>query len=91
MTAILNGTVVLASKRGYMFVADDETGVQYFLHASAVVGRVLLKSGDRVQFELDYHPQGRNRVRAANAVRMAPTAVVEKDSRNEIKQQPYTL
>jgi hypothetical protein len=27
MTAILNGTIVLASKRGYVFVADDVSGM----------------------------------------------------------------
>lgn len=81
----MNGTIVLASKRGFYFVADDESGEQYFLHASAVNGRVLLKSGDKVRFELEQHPQGRNKVRAVNAVRIA--AVVEKDTHHEISIQ----
>lgn len=76
------GIIVLASKRGFYFVADDESGSQYFLHVSQVAGRTLLKSGDKVRFELDLHPQGRDKVRAVNAVRMA-AADVEKDNHND--------
>jgi cold shock CspA family protein len=82
----MDGTVVLASKRGFYFIADDESGEQYFLHASAVKDRIFLNSGDKVRFELEQHPQGRNKVRAVNAVRIA-AAVVEKDTHHEISIQ----
>jgi cold shock CspA family protein len=65
------GTVVLASKRGYYFVADDETDRQYFLHASAVSYHTLLRAGDRVSFDIDERPQGRHQARAVNVVRIA--------------------
>jgi cold shock CspA family protein len=77
----MTGHVVMASKRGFYFVADDISGQQHFLHASAVVGRTLLRTGDKVRFELDEHPQGREQVRAVNAVKIA-AADIEGDNVN---------
>jgi cold shock CspA family protein len=76
----MTGTIVLASKRGFYFVAADGTEEQYFLHASAVLNRVLLKAGDKINFDLDQHPQGRNKVRAVNAVRVSAADIVGDES-----------
>ena len=64
------GTIVLASKRGFYFVAAEPLEEQYFLHASAVANRIRLKSGDRVSFNIEEHPQGRTNPRAVNAVKL---------------------
>jgi cold shock CspA family protein len=82
----MNGTIVLVSKRGFFFVSDDETGKQYFLHIKNVADRVLLKEGDRMRFDVDPHPQGRNQAQAVSAVKLA-AADIEKDSHNEISIQ----
>ena len=71
----MTGTIVLASKRGFYFVAEDITDREYFLHASAVVGRVRLKDGDKVSFDIEKHPQGRKQPRAVNAVRVTAAVV----------------
>lgn len=77
----MTGTIVLASKRGFYFVAEDETSEQFFLHASAVAHHVLLKSGDRIRFDLEPNPRGR--ARAIQAEKIVGAADIVKDESNE--------
>jgi cold shock CspA family protein len=79
----MTGEVVLASKRGFYFIADDADGRQYFLHTSAVVGRTLLRSGDRVKFDIETHPQGRQQARAVNAIKISAAVDIAKDDSHD--------
>jgi len=57
------GTVMRWLDRRFGFIARDDGGPDLFVHIRNVVGRVELKPGDRVSFEVgDYHgrPEAQN-------------------------------
>jgi cold shock CspA family protein len=45
------GKVVRFGAKGFGFVADSTTRVQFFVHVSDIVDRVDLQEGDRVTFD----------------------------------------
>ena len=45
------GTVLRFGAKGFGFLADSVTRIQYFFHASDVADRVALREGDAVTFE----------------------------------------
>ncbi len=60
-----SGVVTRYGSRGFGFILDlgepqsrVEPSAEYFFHAVDVIGRVFLRAGDRVTFELGYAKHG---------------------------------
>jgi len=69
------GTVArLNPAKGFGFVRDDQTGSEYFLHATGVVGRRFdqLAEGHAIEFELDdsHDAMSRGGPRAVSVVKL---------------------
>ncbi len=58
------------AEKGYGFIANDEDGVDVFVHYSAIVaeGYKRLKEGQRVSFETEADPKNADKLRAVNVV-----------------------
>ena len=60
------------TEKGFGFITNDETGVDVFVHFSAIVsdGFKTLEEGQPVTFDTEADPKNSRRMRAAN-VRVA--------------------
>ena len=56
----LEGVVVRFGARGFGFILDLKSRVQYFAHINDVVGRETLQAGDRVTFLIGQARPGQN-------------------------------
>jgi cold shock CspA family protein len=52
MNDIKDGVVLRFGSRGFGFVLDPQTRLEYFVHIADVVGRKTLQTGDRVRFQI---------------------------------------
>jgi cold shock CspA family protein len=52
------GVCVRFGPNGYGFIADSETGKQYFVHVRSTVNCAALLPGDRVEFDAITGPKG---------------------------------
>jgi len=48
--------------KGYGFITEDETNIDYFIHISNVNGEDHLQEGDEVEFEIEEGKKGINAV-----------------------------
>ena len=64
-----NGTVKWFNpEKGFGFICDDESGVDVFVHFSAIVakGYRTLEEGQKVTFETEADPKDGSKLRAVN-------------------------
>ena len=56
------------AEKGYGFIANDETGEEFFVHFSAIMsqGFKSLSDGQKVTFDTEPDPKNQSRLRAVN-------------------------
>ncbi len=60
------GTVKFFNEaKGFGFIIDDETGAEYFVHATGLIDEI--REGDKVSFELKEGKKGLNAVNVKQA------------------------
>lgn len=61
------GTVKFYNEtKGFGFIQEDETGTEYFVHATGLVDQAGgLREGERVEFDLEEGKKGLNAVNCA--------------------------
>lgn len=52
------GVVVRFGARGFGFIQDSKTQENIYVHVEDIEGRMLLRTGDVVEFEVFEHPRG---------------------------------
>ena len=68
-----NGTVKwFNAEKGFGFIANDEGGVDVFVHFSAIQtdGYRTLDEGQKVTFEVETDPKNPSKLRAANVCKV---------------------
>ena len=69
-----NGTVKwFNSKKGYVFISNDDGGDDVFVHFSAIVGEGFktLEEGQKVTFDTEQDPKNSQKLRAVNVVKVS--------------------
>jgi cold shock CspA family protein len=84
MCDAMTGTVQLFSKRAYGFIAGDDR-ISYFVHISQT-GKLILRSSDRVRFDVGDDPRNPHKKQALNVV-LINDEYSEKDNSNESNSQ----
>jgi cold shock CspA family protein len=48
----IDGVVTRFGSRGFGYILDPQTRIQYWFHIQDVIGRLTLQTGDKVHFEI---------------------------------------